>query len=91
MTELTLMIMIRNKKFESLVLNFKIKMSQLQKLEMIINERKSRNSPSYSLIERNIRINERETLQFLVPIFDMLNDIIRRLEIIEKIQLEKMD
>lgn len=66
-------------------------MSQLQKLEMIINERKSRNSPSYSLIERNIKINERETLQFLVPIFDLINDIIRRLEIIEKIQLDKMD
>ena len=66
-------------------------MSQLQKLEMIINERKSRNSPSYSLIERNIKINERETLEFLVPIFDLINDIIRRLEIIEKIQLDKMD
>ena len=66
-------------------------MSQLQKLEMIINERKSRNSPSYSLIERNIKINERETLEFLVPIFDLLNNIIRRLEIIEKIQLDKMD
>ena len=63
----------------------------LKKLEMIINERKSRKSPSYSLIERNIKINERETLEFLVPIFDLLNDITRRLEIIEKIQLEKMD
>jgi len=63
----------------------------LKKLEMIINERKSRKSPSYSLIERNIKINERETLEFLVPIFDLLNDTIRRLEIIEKIQLEKMD
>ena len=63
----------------------------LKKLEMIINERKSRKSPSYSLIERNIKINERETLEFLVPIFDLLNNIIRRLEIIEKIQLEKMD
>lgn len=63
----------------------------IKKLEMIINERKSRNSPSYSLIERNIKINERETLEFLVPIFDLLNNIIRRLEIIEKIKLEKMD
>ena len=63
----------------------------IKKLETIINERKSRNSPSFSLIQRNIKINERETLQFLVPIFDLLNDIIRRLEIIEKIQLEKID
>ena len=63
----------------------------IKKLEMIINERKSRKSSSYSLIERNIKINERETLQFLVPIFDLLNNIIRRLEIIEKIKLEKMD
>jgi hypothetical protein len=63
----------------------------IKKLETIINERKSRNSPSFSLIQRNIKINERETLQFLVPIFDLLNDIIRRLEIIEKIQFEKMD
>jgi hypothetical protein len=63
----------------------------IKKLETIINERKSRNSPSFSLIQRNIKINERETLEFLVPIFDLLNDTIRRLEIIEKNQLEKMD
>lgn len=63
----------------------------IKELELIINERKSRKSPSHSLIERNIKINERETLQFLVPIFDLLNDIIQRLEIIEKNQLEKMD
>lgn len=66
-------------------------MSELKNLEMIIAERKTRNSPLRSLMERNIRINERETLQFLVPIYDILNDILHRLEILEKIELKKID
>lgn len=68
-----------------------LKMTELKKLENIVAERKTRNSPSYSLIERNIKRNERETLQFLEPIFELLNDIIRRLEILEKIELQKID
>ena len=68
-----------------------LKMSELKNLEMIIAERKTRNSPLRSLMERNIRINERETLQFLVPIYDILNDILHRLEILEKIELKKID
>jgi len=62
----------------------------LNTLEKIITERKSRNSPSWSELQRTIRRNERETLEFLVPIFDILNDIMRRLEILEKINLGKM-
>jgi len=62
----------------------------LNTLENIIIERKSRNSPSWSELQRTIRRNERETLEFLVPIFDILNDIMRRLEILEKINLGKM-
>lgn len=62
----------------------------LHKLEMIITERKSRDSPVWSELQRTIRRNERETLQFLDPIFDILNDILRRLEILEKINLGKM-
>jgi len=63
----------------------------LNTLEKIITERKSRNSPVWSELQRTIRRNERETLQFLEPIFDILNDILRRLEILEKIGLKKMD
>lgn len=62
----------------------------LHTLEMIITERKSRVSPAWSELQRTIRRNERETLQFLDPIFDILNDILRRLEILEKINLGKM-
>jgi len=66
-------------------------MSELKKLENIIAERKTRNSPVWSEIQRTIRRNERETLQFLEPIFEILNDIMRRLEILEKIELKKID
>jgi len=68
-----------------------LKMSELKKLENIIAERKTRNSPVWSEIQRTIRRNERETLQFLEPIFEILNDIIQRLEILEKIELKKID
>ena len=63
----------------------------LTKLEKIIAERKTRNSPVWSELQRTIRRNERETLAFLDPIFDILNDIMRRLEFLEKIKLNKMD
>lgn len=63
----------------------------LHKLENIITERKSRNSHSFSELQRTIRRNERETLAFLEPILDILQDILRRLEILEKIRLKKMD
>ena len=63
----------------------------LTKLEKIIAERKTRNSPVWSELQRTIRRNERETLAFLDPIFDILNDILRRLEVLEKIELKKMD
>ena len=63
----------------------------LTKLEKIIAERKTRNSPVWSELQRTIRRNERETLAFLDPIFDILNDILRRLEVLEKIKLNKMD
>jgi hypothetical protein len=63
----------------------------LTKLENIIAERKTRNSPVWSELQRTIRRNERETLAFLDPIFDILNDILRRLEVLEKIELKKID
>lgn len=63
----------------------------LHKLENIITERKSRNSPSYSELQRTIRRNERETLAFLEPILNILQDILWRLEILEKIRLKKLD
>ena len=63
----------------------------LYKLENIITERKSRNSPSCSELQRTIRRNERETLAFLEPILDILQDILRGFEILEKIRLKKMD
>ncbi len=56
----------------------------LKSLENIITERKTRISPSWSELQRTIRRNERETLAFLEPIFDILNDILRRLDILEK-------
>lgn len=63
----------------------------LKKLENIITERKTRNSPVWSELQRTIRRNERETLAFLEPIFDILNDILRRLEVLEKVELGKLD
>ena len=63
----------------------------LKKLENIIAERKTRNSPVWSELQRTIRRNERETLAYLEPIFNILNDILRRLEILEKIELNKID
>lgn len=63
----------------------------LKKLENIIAERKTRNSPVWSELQRTIRRNERETLAFLEPIFDILNDILRRLEVLEKVELGKLD
>jgi len=63
----------------------------LKKLDSIIAERKTRNSPVWSELQRTIRRNERETLAFLEPVFDILNDILRRLEVLEKVELGKLD
>jgi len=63
----------------------------LKSLETIITKKQNHNSPVHSHLERSIRRNEKDTIEFLGVIFDILNDIQMRLTVLEKIELKKMD
>jgi hypothetical protein len=58
---------------------------QIKKLEMIINERKHRVTNVHSQIQLVMKRNEQDTLAFLEPILEILKDMQKRLEVLEKI------
>ena len=63
----------------------------LKTLDIIINERRNCVSQVNSQIELMMKRNNRETLAFLEPIFEILKDIQDRLSVLEKIELKKID
>lgn len=63
----------------------------LKTLDIIINEKRNCVIQVNSQIELMMKRNNQETLAFLEPIFEILNDIQERLSILEKIELKKID
>lgn len=57
---------------------------QLKSLEKVINERKIRVTRVNSQLQLAMKRNEQETLAFLEPILDIVKDMYKRLEVLEK-------
>ena len=57
---------------------------QIKTLEKVINERKHRVTNVHSQIQLVMKRNEQETLAFLEPILEILKDMQKRLEVLEK-------
>ena len=57
----------------------------IKKLEMIVIERKNRVTNVNSQIQLVMKRNEQETLVFLEPILEILKDMQKRLEVVEKL------
>ena len=57
----------------------------IKKLELIIIERKNRVTNVNSQIQLVMKRNEQETLVFLEPILEILKDMQKRLEVVEKL------
>jgi hypothetical protein len=82
------MIMILIKNLKSCNIHIVSKMSErnnpLKKLDEVIHERKHRINHVHSQIQLAMRRNELDTLAFLEPILEILKDIQKRLEVLEK-------
>jgi len=57
---------------------------QIKTLEKVINERKHRVTNVHSQIQLVMKRNEQDTLAFLEPILEILKDMQKRLEVLEK-------
>jgi hypothetical protein len=60
-------------------------LDQIKSLEKVINERKNRVTNVHSQIQLVMKRNEQETLVFLEPILEILKDMQKRLEVVEKL------